>query len=215
MHNSIQAEGRGVSTTSLPYSWRQPEHRLGFLSELLPTNLLHMGSRESEVMAWFWKGNFITPVLLTAERRESKESYTLSRAMGGWTEIFGLEATQCTLKTGCLNTWLAFGGLSCGEAKPSHLLQKVSSTQSRGRRFPLGKSLWALKLSVPLANSVYLNTAQNPGKTISHLPCFNISHFLLDWGSSPTGFTSTTAGVFSLPQLTIVTTMAANWGCRF
>lgn len=102
--------------------------------------------------------------------------------MGGWTEIFGLEDTQWSLKTGCLNTWLAFGGLSWGEAKPSHLLQKVSNTQSRGWRFPFGKSLWALKLSVPLANSVYLSTAQNPGKPfpICHISTFYIFFLIGD-----------------------------------
>lgn len=52
-------------------------------------------------------------------------------------------------------------------------------------------------------------------KTISHLPCFNISHFLVDWRSSPAGFTSTTASIFSLLQLTIVKTMAVYWGCRY
>lgn len=38
-----------------------------------------MGSWESEVIACFWKGNFVSRFLLTAERRECKESYTLRK----------------------------------------------------------------------------------------------------------------------------------------
>lgn len=195
------------------------------LWELLPTNLLYMGSWESEVMACFWKGNFISPFLLTAERRECKKSYRLRKRTlhpllsNRWLDRniqFGRYPMQSEngLFKYLVSLWWSelWRGSELGQTQSfiakgeQHRIQRVEA------------SSWERSVSTETqcATGKFCVSQHCPefGKIISHLPCFNILHFLVDWRSSPAGFPSTTAGIFSLCQLTVVITMAANQGCR-
>lgn len=177
-----------------------------------------MGSWESEVIACFWKGNFVSRFLLTAERRECKESYTLRKRTlhpllsSGWLDSnihFGNRLFKYLVSLWWSELWR---GSDLGQTQ-SFIAKGEQHTTQRVEVSSWGKSVGT---ETQCATGKFCVAQHGPEfrKTISHLPFFNILHFLVDWRSSPAGFISTTAGIFNLCQLTIVITMVANRGYR-